>query len=340
MLNFGIIGVGAIGDVHARAIQELKEAKLIAIASRTEEKAREAGEKYGCAFYTDYNEMLKRDDLDIVSICLPSGMHYQAAMAAAAAGKHCIVEKPMEISAERGEGMIEAFDKYGLKLSVIFQHRFDKSTQLIKNAISHNTLGKLNYGTSKTLWFRDDAYYQNSNWRGTWQGDGGGALMNQAIHSIDLLQYLMGPVEAVCGKCASLYHEYMETEDLGVALLKFKSGAIGTIEGTTLAYPGFYGEVGIFGQSGSAVIKNDKLDFYQFKSGTDEALEELKMNGDEQLSYGWYNLVPHIRQYEDVINAVINNRQPLVTGEEGLKSVRIIRGIYESSKKNEWIEID
>ena len=338
-MNFGIIGYGAIGDKHAKVIGRLEDAKLVAIATRNEEKAQKAARQFGCAYFTDYKEMLKRDDIDIVSICTPAALHLQMALDAAAAGKHCIVEKPIEINAERSERMIEAFDKRGLTLSVIFQHRFDKSSQLIKEAIDRQAFGKLNYGTAKTIWFRDENYYRATPWRGNWAGDGGGALMNQAIHSIDLLQYFMGPVEAVCGTCDTLYHE-IEAEDIGVALLRFKSGAVGVIEGTTLAYPGFHSEVSIYGQSGSAGIRNDALDHYCFKSGEDQQFKALKEKGDDNIPDGWYNLLPHMRQYEDVMDAVKHGRDPLVTGQEGLKSVKIIMGIYESSNKGGWVTID
>lgn len=336
-MRFGIIGYGAIGDIHAKVIESIDGAELVAVATRSPAKQADVISKYHCAVYEDYREMLRRDDIDIVSICLPSGMHEQAAMAAAEAGKHCIVEKPMEISVERCNRMAELFDKKGLTLSVIFQHRFDQSTRLIKKAIESGKMGKLNYGNARTIWFRDENYYRNSGWRGTWAGDGGGALMNQAIHCIDLLQHLMGPVEAVCGKCATLYHEAMETEDLGVAMLRFKSGAIGVIEGTTLAYPGFYSEVNIFGQCGSAGIRNDAVNFCHLSSGPDSEIQDLMERGDETIPYGWYNLVPHIRQYQDVMDAITYNRAPLVTGLEGLESVKIIEGIYRSSERNEWI---
>jgi len=233
--------------------------------------------------------------------------------------------------------MIDTFDKKGLQLSVIFQHRFDQSTQLIKQAIAGDTMGKLNYGTCRTNWFRDESYYQDSAWRGTWAGDGGGALMNQAIHSIDLLLYLMGPVEAVCGKCDTLYHQSIETEDVGAALLRFRNGALGVIEGTTLAYPGFHSELNIYGQSGSAGIRDHELDYYHFKTGKQDAFENLLRKGDENIPYGWYNLIPHMRQFEDMMDAVKTNRQPLVNGREGLKAVQIINAIYESSRKNEWV---
>ena len=335
-MNFGIIGYGTIGRTHARVIESIAGAKLAAIATRTPEKARMAGEKHACAFYTDYREMLKRDDIDIVTICAPAALHLPMALDAAAAGKHCIVEKPIEINVERSLRVIEAFDKRGLTLSVIFQHRFDPSSRLLKAAADGGAFGKLNYGTAKTVWFRDEDYYRATVWRGAWDGDGGGALMNQAIHSIDLLQYLMGPVEAVCGKCDTLYHREIETEDIGVALLRFKSGAMGVIEGMTLAWPGLYSEVGVFGQLGSAGIRNDALEHYSFKAGKDARFEALLEQGREDPS----GHPSFVRQYEDVIDAVKCGRPPIVTGQEGLKSVKLIMGIYESSRKNEWVLID
>ena len=334
-MNFGIIGYGTIARTHAQVIGSIPDAKLAAIAARTPEKARTAGKTHGCAFYTDYRELLKRDDVDIVTICAPAALHLPMALDAAAAGKHCIVEKPIEINEERSLRVIDAFDRRGLTLSVIFQHRFDPVSQLLKDAIGRGAFGKLNYGTAKTIWFRDEDYYRATVWRGAWDGDGGGALMNQAIHSIDLLQYLMGPVEAVCGKCDTLYHREIETEDIGAALLRFKSGAIGVIEGMTLAWPGLYSEVSVFGQLGSAGIRNDALEHYGVQAGKDARFEALLEQGQEDGS----KHPSFVRQYLDVIDAVKRGRPPAVTGQEGLKSVRLIMGIYESSQKNEWVTV-
>ena len=335
-MNFGIIGYGTIGKTHAQVIEGLTDARLAAIATRTPEKARMAGEKHACAFYTDYRDLLKRDDIDIVTICTPAVLHLPMALDAASAGKHCIVEKPIEINVERSQRVIEAFDRRGLTLSVIFQHRFDPVSQQIKAAVDDGAFGKLNYGTAKTVWFRDEDYYRATIWRGAWDGDGGGALMNQAIHSIDLLQYLMGPVEAVCGKYDTLYHREIQAEDIGVALLRFQSGAIGVVEGMTLAWPGRHSEVGVFGQLGSAGIRNDALEHYGFKSGKDPRFEALLKQGKEDPS----RHPSFVRQYEDVIDAVKRGRPPLITGQEGLKSVKLIMGIYESSRKNEWVLVD
>ena len=335
-MNFGIIGYGTIGRTHAQVIESLAGATLTAIATRTPETARLAGAKHACAFYTDYRDLLKRDDVDIVAICTPAALHLPMALDTAAAGKHCIVEKPIEINVERAQRLIEAFDKRGLTLSVIFQHRFDPASQRIKSAIDGGAFGSLNYGAARTIWFRDADYYRSTIWRGAWDGDGGGALMNQAIHSIDLLQYFMGPVEAVCGKYDTLYHrEEIEAEDIGVALLRFRSGAVGVIEGMTLAWPGRPSEVSVFGRLGSAGIRDDALEHYSLRSGKDPQFEVLlgqeKEDPTEHLSF--------VRQYEDVIDAVQHGRPPLVTGQEALKSLRLIMGIYESSRKNEWVSI-
>ena len=335
-MNFGIIGYGAIARTHAQVIEGLPNAKLAAIATRSPVKARAAGERHACAFYTDYREMLKRDDIDIVTICTPAALHLPMALDAAAAGKHCIVEKPIEINVERSRRVIEAFDRRGLTLSVIFQHRFDPASQALKDAVGRGAFGRLNYGTAKTIWFRDEDYYRATEWRGAWNGDGGGALMNQAIHSIDLLQYLMGPVEAVCGKYDTLYHREIETEDIGAALLRFKSGAIGVIEGMTLAWPGRQSEVSVFGQLGSAGIRDDALEHYSFKAGKDPRFEALLEQGKEDPSAH----PSFVRQYEDVMDAVKRGRPPVVTGQEGLKPVKLIMGVYESSRKNEWVLID
>ena len=316
-VSFAIIGYGTIGATHAQVIHDLEGADLVAIATRNPEKAQTAGEQYGCAYYTDYKEMLKRDDIDVVTICTPAILHLPMALDVAAAGKHCIVEKPIEVNPERSRQMIDAFESRGLTLSVIFQHRFDPASQAVKSALDAGRFGPLSYGAAKTVWFRDDAYYNATVWRGAWDGDGGGALMNQAIHSIDLLQYFMGPVAAVCGKYDTLAHD-IDAEDIGLALLRFQSGALGVIEGMTLAYPGRPAEIGIFGREGSAGIQDDGLAYYCLQGGKEPALEALLGRGKEQGAHPSF-----VRQYEDVMAAIEQGRQPLVTGRSALHSVEI-----------------
>lgn len=333
-MNFAIIGYGTIGKTHAQVLSHLEGAALTAIATRDPAKARAAGEAYGCAWYTDYREMLKRDDIDVVTICTPAVLHLPMALDVAAAGKHCVVEKPIEIDPDRALQMIRAFEDRGLTLSVIFQHRFDPASQALKAAIDAGALGPLRYGTAKTVWFRDEAYYRASIWRGAWDGDGGGALMNQAIHSIDLLQYLMGPVRAVCGRYDTLAHD-IPAEDIGLALLRFESGALGVVEGMTLAWPGRPAEVAVYGQDGSAGIQDDVLAYYALRKGADAQLDALLRAGKEDGA----RHPSFVRQYQDVISAIREGRAPLVTGRSALHAVQIVQAIYRSSREDRWVEL-
>lgn len=338
-IKFGIIGFGYIGKIHAHVINEIENATLVAISTRGEDTCAMLGREYNCETYTNYIDLLKRDDIDVVVICLPTSLHHKAVIDSAKAGKHIIVEKPIDIDIAKANSMIETCHKYGVKFSVILQHRFDRSVQLLKESVDNGTLGEIHFGTSKTIWYRPEEYFESAPWRGTWDHDGGGALMNQSIHYIDLLQYIMGPVEAVSAKCDTLEHKTIETEDVGVAILRFKNGSIGTIEGTTLAYPGLNTELNIFAEKGTVCIKNDNLDFYKFKGGENQQFQELLVNGDLNQMYGDFNYTAHKRQYEDFIDSIENNHEPLVTGEESKKALEIIKAIYKSSETNQWVII-
>lgn len=335
-VRFGLIGCGAIGKVHANIINNLPNAKLVAIADKSENNAAIAKE-YDSKFYTDYEEMLQDPEVDAVTICLPSGAHSEATIAAAKAGKHIIVEKPIDTIVDRGQAMIDACRENEVKLGVIFQHRFDKPVLLLNKAIEEGKLGKLLWGSAKTIWYRDEEYFSNP-WRGTWEHDGGGALINQSIHYIDLLVHFFGAAKSVSGKCRTLLHKEIEAEDLGVANIEFENGTIGTIEGTTVAYPGLYAELSVFGEKGSVIIRNDHLLFYHFEDGKWDEFEAIL----DPVKATALNTSPevdessHVRQFEDFVQAIIDDREPLVTGEEGLKSLKLIKAIYKASdEKNE-----
>ena len=199
--GFGIIGCGMISDFHSAAISELEHGQLVAVSSRNAENAKRLTDQYNVDSYTDYTEMLKRDDLDIVCVCTPSGAHLEPAVAAAEAGKHVVVEKPLEITLERCDAIIEACDAASVRLCAIFNSRFTESTQLVKSTIESGRFGKLTLGDAYIKWYRSQEYYDSGGWRGTWNLDGGGALMNQSIHAIDLLQYFMGSRQS----CPSIY---------------------------------------------------------------------------------------------------------------------------------------
>lgn len=337
-IGFAIVGCGAIGKLHADVLNSMEGAKVTAVLDVNEESAKSMAELYHCKWYTDQDALLADEDVKAISICLPSGLHASFAVAAAKAGKHVMCEKPIDIDLESAQDMINQCRESGVKLSVIMQHRFDEAVLLLKKAIKEGYMGKILWGASRTIWHRDDAYYANP-WRGTWKYDGGGALINQSIHYIDLLLSILGNPKSVSAKCRTLGHPQIETEDIGVANIEFENGAVGTIEGTTISYPGLYTELAIFGENGTMIIRNDYLTFYQFKDGAkpeyDAALNPEMANRLHQTPE--IDDASHRRQYEDFVKAIQENRDPEVTGEEAIRSLRLIRQIYKASENKKEI---
>lgn len=338
-LRFAIIGCGVISKNHALSVLE-NGGEVVACSDSIEESAKAFAEEYGLQWYTDYKEMLKRDDIDVVSICTPSGMHAEMTIEASKSGKHVIVEKPMDINLESADQMIRACQDNGVKLSIISQHRFDESTLAVKQAIEDGKFGNLVLGNASVLWYRTQAYYDSGEWRGTWALDGGGALMNQSIHTIDLLQYLMGDIEEIYAHTATLAHERIEVEDVATATLRFKNGALGTIVGTTCATPGLSAKLEIFGQTGSAVIDGDKLVHYHNMNTPEEnplnGFEEEKETGGA--STAAINYRAHKKQIKDMMDAIIEDREPIVNGKEGRKPLEIILAIYESARTGQPVK--
>jgi len=342
--RFALIGCGVISTKHAEAITAINGAKLIAVADTDEEKVTEFSNRYDVDSYTDYRKMLQREDIDVVNILTPSGMHAEMAIHSARAGKHVIVEKPMDIQIEKAHAMIQACRDAGVKLAVISQHRFDPSTIRVKEEIKQGSLGNLVLGQAAINWYRSQGYYDSGDWRGTWKLDGGGALMNQGIHTVDLLQFLMGPVESVYAHTATLAHERIEVEDVAVATVKFKNGAIGTIVGTTSAFPGFSARIEVFGTNGSAIINNDVLTHLYIKEegsqgemygkGPSENLADHPSEGSIGGAKDPANIngLSHQMQILDMIHSINEDREPLVNGEEGLKPLEIILAIYQSAR--------
>lgn len=337
-VGFGLIGCGFIGQLHADVIASLPNARLVACCDTTSATGHSVADRYACRFYSDIQCMLMDDDVDVVTICLPSGLHCDAAILAARAGKHILCEKPIDIDMDRAQAMVDTARNSGVKFGVIMQHRFDPAMLLLRRSLNDGTLGRVLWGASRTLWYRNDQYFANP-WRGTWSVDGGGALINQSVHYIDLLLSVLGDVQSVSAKCRTLLHHQIETEDVGVANLEFVNGCIGTIEGTTAAYPGHYAELAVFCENGTMIIRNDELLSYQLKSGKNDDFEALlnpekanAMNDSPDISSD-----SHRRQYEDFVQAVIDDRKPLVTGEDALKSLRVIKSIYRASREKREI---
>src|SRR5258708_1786001 len=259
-LRFGIIGCGVIGHIHAEAISSLSDAQLVAVADVIPKRAQELAEKFHVTPYEDFQEMLAHEELDVVDIGTPSGQHGEHACQVMRSGRHVIVEKPMEISRAAIEEMLRVQQETGVKLAVISQHRFDPVTRQVYDLVEEQAFGRLVLGNAIIPWWRSQAYYDSGAWRGTWELDGAGALMNQSIHSIDLLQCLLRPVRSVFAYTDTLGPP-MRTEDVGVAVLRFANGALGTIAATTRAYPGVSTRIEIYGDKGSAVIEDDQLSY-------------------------------------------------------------------------------
>ena len=259
MKGFGIIGCGMIANFHAKAIRDIDGAELVACFNRTSSKAEKLAAEFGGEVYTDLEAMLAREDVEVVTICSPSGAHMEPCIAAAERGKHVIVEKPLDVTLERCDAMIKACDAAGVKLATIFPSRFHRSSKLMKQAIEAERFGKLATCDAYVKWYRTQEYYDSGAWRGTWELDGGGALMNQAIHSVDLLLWLMGPVVEVSAYTATLAHERIEVEDVATATVRFANGALGSIEATTAGFPGSLKKIELSGSEGTAILEEEDI---------------------------------------------------------------------------------
>ncbi|MBE3561748.1 MAG: Gfo/Idh/MocA family oxidoreductase [Ktedonobacteraceae bacterium] len=350
--RFGIIGCGVIGPTHAQAITSLPDAELVAVADTNGAKAQKLAEKYHVKAYDDAHAMLAGERLDIVDICTPSGMHGEHACMVMRAGCHVIVEKPMEITHAKIDEMLRVQQETGRKLAVISQHRFDAASMQVHKLVEQRALGRLVLGNAAIPWWRSQAYYDSGAWRGTWELDGGGVLMNQSIHSIDLLQWLMGPVKALYAFTDTLVHR-METEDVAVAVLRFANGAIGTISATTGAYPGVTTRIEIFGDRGSAMIENDRLRLLHLAGEHEEVgayginPQKLSKAGEEQQAATTATAADpaavqadtHALQIADMLRAIRENGTPLVDGQAARHAVDIILAIYESARTHKEVQL-
>ena len=336
--GFGIVGCGMIANFHALAVGEIRGAKITACFDAFPAAAdRFAAANPGVTAYATLDEMLADPAVDIVTICTPSGAHRDPAIAAAAAGKHVVVEKPLEINLKRCDAIIAACRKNRVKLTTIFPSRYHGVTQALKSAIDGGRFGKLTLADSYVKWWRTQQYYDSGGWRGTWDLDGGGAYMNQAIHSVDLIAYLMGNVAQVTALTDTLAHKRIEVEDTGVAALRFANGALGTIEATTAAFPGFSKKVEIHGTEGTVVVEEDRLVTWEFASGrSSDAATRRRFGGDDVGGTGAsdpsaISYDGHTHQLKDFIRSIKTGSKPLIDAREGRRSVEIILAIYQSS---------
>lgn len=347
-LKTAIVGCGKVTDLHAKALINAAQSDFCALCSRSQEKGDRVAAQYGVTAYTDLEAMIQQESLDVLVLCTPHPAHRDATVRAASLGVHVLVEKPLASSLADCDAMIEACDSAQVKLGMVSQRRLYAPCQRMKQAIDDGKIGAPVLGTATLLGWRDHAYYDCDAWRGTWQDEGGGVLVNQAPHQLDLLQWVMGPIEELFGYWGNLNHPYIEVEDTAIAVLRFRNGGLGNLILSNAQNPALYGKILVHGSNGPTVgVQTDGG--AMFIAGVSE-IEEAPINdcwtipGEEAQLPIWqeedtrlFNKVNameyyHQRQIEDFLDAVIEDRDPLVTGVEGRKTVEIFTALYRSQR--------
>lgn len=336
--GFGIVGCGVIAPFHARALGELPNARLVAVCDVVAERAERIGREFGVPHTAEFDELLARPDVDVVCVCVPSGMHADFGVRAAAAGKQVVVEKPIDITLEAADRLIAACREHGVALTVISQRRYEPGVQEMRALIDAGRLGRLVLGDAIVKWYRSQAYYDSGDWRGTYALDGGGCLMNQGVHYVDLLQWMMGPVERVFARCATAAHD-IEVEDIATALLSFRSGAIGVLEASTAVYPGLPERLEVSGTGGTLIVETGRLIVRQLEDEQGETSPYgTKLARDAGGDAGAaaepaaMSHERHRRQLADFLSAVEEGRRPPVSGEEARLPLEVILAVYESAR--------
>jgi predicted dehydrogenase len=330
------------GDFHAQELRFVKGAELVAVCSRNPDRVKAFAEQHGVKHYfTDYREMLKLEEIEVVNVNVPTGLHAEVTLAASEAGKHVLVEKPLEINLARADEMIRVCRRNRTKLGVIFQMRFGRVAAKLKEAVGSGALGRVFLADAIDKSSRTSAYYDSADWRGTRALEGGGCLMTQSIHIIDLLQYIVGPVRSVIGKVATQRHE-IEVEDTATALVKFESGAMGVIEATTSVKPALKSRLEIHGEKGSIVANAQYDQFLLWKvDGYDGGVEVEREIRLDDIDDPWaYPQTRHRFQFQDMVDAIHQDRDPILTGEDARESLAIVMAIYESSRTGKEVFLE
>jgi predicted dehydrogenase len=337
-LNYAIIGCGRVAPRHAQSLLDLKttmNVHLTAVCDVVESRVQHFAKTYHAAPYQDYHAVFDNPDIDVVSLCVPSGLHSKMGQEAARAGKHVLVEKPISLSLEDADSLIETCEKAGVTLGVVLQNRFNPPMRELRQLVDSGELGRILLGAATVRWYRPQSYYEDE-WHGTWSMDGG-ALMNQSIHHIDALRWMMGEVESVFAYTATQAHK-MEAEDTGIAVVRFKSGALATIEGSTITYPeNLEGSVALFGEHGSVKVGGTALNrkvFWKVAGKIEQEHEIITRDTiDPPSVYG----TSHREQIIEMLNAIREQREPSTNGREARKSLQLVTAIYQSARERREI---
>jgi len=346
-VGFGIVGCGVIGPWHAKSIQLAARCELIALCDIEIEKAQRLAADYGnVPCYKNHRTMLNKEpDIDCVCVCVPSGLHWRIAVDAAKAGRHVLSEKPLDVTLNHMDRMIDACAAANVKLGCIFQRRTKELTKAVKKVIDGGKLGKLVLADCYQKYYRSPAYYKSAGWRGTWELDGGGSLMNQGVHGIDQLLYLMGDVETVTAHAAPLVRD-IPVEDTAVAILRFKNGAFGVLEGTTSVTPGFSCRTEIHGENGTIIFTDRGLEKYAVARKRADIAKDRKLaikdSGPSKSTASdpqALSVHGHMLQIKDMARAILKDREPMVPGEEARKPVELILAVYKSARTGRTVKL-
>lgn len=344
-VRLGVVGCGAIFPTHADAIRRIECAELSAVYDVLPERTEAAAERFRCHPSPTLDDLLAR--VDALVVCVPSGLHAEVGIQAARAGRHVLVEKPIDTTLLKATRLVQACESAGVRLGVISQHRFANDIRAARSAVQGGVLGPMLAGDVYIKWFRTQVYYDSGDWRGTWELDGGGCLINQGIHYIDMLQWIMGPVKAVRACCRTMAHN-IEVEDVANALLEFESGAVGVLQGSTSSFPGFAERLELHGRYGTIVIEGDIAKVWEIwedpesdrsKYGRGVACQptpNLHAHGSggplpDDPTARWGE--QHRMQIADFCQAILENREPALTGRMALEPLRVILAVYESSRR-------
>jgi UDP-N-acetyl-2-amino-2-deoxyglucuronate dehydrogenase len=354
--GFGIVGAGVIAATHATAVEALPNARLVAVTDAVPEAARAFGRARGCAVAPGLGELLSREDIDVVCVCVPSGLHAEVGVQAAAAGKHLVVEKPIDVTLAAADRLIEAVHAAGVVMTVVCQHRFDPGPAELRRLLDAGALGRLMFGQATTKWYRSQGYYDSSSWRGTWALDGG-SLMNQGIHYVDLLRWVMGPVAEVTALCATQAHQ-VEVEDTTLAVLRFRSGAVGSIITSTAIFPGFAQRLEVSGTGGTMVIEDGQIAHRLLVA----EMPATGAHGARVTSPETHSAQPgrptavsgpaapasgsaasarpgHLAQISDLLTAIDEGRPPAITAESGRAALEVVCAVYQSAREGRTVTL-
>ena len=339
-MRFAVVGAGVIGTLHATLLDTLPGSGAAVIVDVDTDRARALADRHGTDATDDLAAVLGRRDVDAVSVCVPSGLHADIAVAALEAGKHVIVEKPLDITLAACDRVIEAERRSGRVVTTISQRRFQPAFAFLHDQVAGGRLGQITSGGAESPFWRAQSYYDSGGWRGTWRLDGGGALMNQGVHSVDLLLWLLGEPVEVTARAATLAHERVEIEDTLSASVVFANGALGTVTATTAGYPGRTVRMTVAGTDGSAAVSNERLEYLHTRdrepagddTGPDNQLDVLAGEPGGQPAIV-DPMAIHSAQYADFVDAVENGRAPAVTTADGRRAVMLVNGIYESARR-------